>query len=454
MQAKRKNLTEMPIIKAIIMLSIPILVTNLLQTMYQITDTFWVGQLGKEAVAAVGISFPIVFLIIAVGSGIGMAGSILVSQYKGKHDQEQIDFISTQTTIFMFFLGIIFTIIGVLFTEPIVLLMGVEASVLPLAISYLFVSFLATMFNFVYASAASLLRGVGEVKLPMRIVLITVVLNFLLDPLFIFGFSFNGINLIPASGVAGAAWATFLTLGLSALIGLYYLFKGNKGIHIRKSSLKPHFPTFKKLAIIGWPSSIEFFSHSIGMLVLTIIAAAYGTIILASFTLGLRVFSFVFMPALSVSIAVSTIVGQYIGAKKSEFIGKILKQAGTISFVSLTLVGILLFIFAEPIVGVFVPGELEVIASAGELIRVMALTFGFLGIMTVMVGSIRGAGATKKAMGLSILLLVFQVIIAIVLPPFFGVTGIWLAFPGAIMLTCGVSIYFAKKMNWAKSRLV
>ncbi|MFA5764161.1 MAG: MATE family efflux transporter [archaeon] len=448
MDNKKRDLTQIPILKAIIMLSIPILVTNLLQTMYQITDTFWVGQLGKEAVAAVGISFPIVFLIVAVGSGIGMAGSILVAQYKGKKDQSNIDFISTQTMIGMFLLGLIFTVIGAFLTEPLILLMGVEKEVVPLATSYLFISFLTTLFTFVYSAFASLLRGAGEVRIPLIIVLITVIMNFLLDPLFIFGY-----GIIPASGVAGAAWATFITTGISMLVGLFILFEGKSGIHIKKNCLNPDFKTFKRLFLIGWPSSIEFFSHSIGMLILTIIAATYGTIILASLTLGLRVFSFVFMPALSVSIAVSTIVGQYIGADKSESVGKILKQASAISFSGLTILGILLFIFAEVIVGVFVPGEIEVIQTAGTLIRLMSLTFGFLGIMTVMIGSIRGAGATKKAMTLSILLLVFQVIFAITLPPFFGITGLWLAFPGAILCTCGIAALAANKMNWAKSRL-
>jgi putative MATE family efflux protein len=407
-----------------------------------------VGQLGKEAVAAVGISFPIVFLIVAIGSGIGMAGSILVAQYKGKNDQANIDFISTQTMISMFLLGLIFTILGVFLTEPLILLMGVEKEVVPLATSYLFISFLTTLFTFVYSAFASLLRGTGEVKIPLIIVLITVIINFLLDPLFIFGY-----GIIPASGVAGAAWATFITTGISMLIGLFILFEGKSGIHIKRNCLKPDFKTFKKLFLIGWPSSIEFFSHSIGMLVLTIIATTYETIILASLTLGLRIFSFVFMPALSISIAVSTIVGQYIGANKSEYVGKILKQASIISFIGLTILGILLFIFAEIIVSVFVPGEIEVIQNASTLIRLMSLTFGFLGIMTVMVGSVRGAGATKKAMALSILFLIFQVGFALVFTPILGVIGIWIAFPCAIIFNCGIAVFYAKKMNWKKSRL-
>jgi Na+-driven multidrug efflux pump len=189
------------------------------------------------------------------------------------------------------------------------------------------------------------------------------------------------------------------------------------------------------------------------MIVITFIAAAYGTVILASFGLGLRLFSFVFMPALSVSIAVSAIVGQQIGAKKFDLIGKTLK-ASAISFVALTALGILLFVLSELLVAIFVPGELEVIRNASEFIKVMAATFGFLGIQTVMLGAIRGAGATKKAMTLSILLLVFQILIAATLPFYFGILGLWLAFPGAIMISFFISIIITKRMDWKKARLV
>ena len=443
------NLAEMPILKAIIILSIPILITNLLQTVYQITDTFWVGQLGKEAVAAVSISFPIVFLIVALGSGIGMAGSILVAQYKGKNDQKNIDFISTQTLVGMFLVGILATIIGVLITNPLIFAMNLEPGVIPLATSYLLVSFLATVFTFVYSAFASLLRGIGEVKVPMIIILVTVILNFLLDPIFIFGY-----GIIPASGVTGAAWATLATTALSAIIGTIVLLRGKYGIHIRKKCCFINFKTQKRLIKIGWPSSLEFFSHSIGMTVITIIAALYGTTILASFGLGLRLFSFVFMPALSVSIAVSAIVGQQIGAKKFDLVNKTIKKASVLSFSTLTALGIILFIFAEFLVAIFVPGETQVIANAGEFIRLMAVTFGFLGIQTVLIGSIRGSGATKKAMSLSWLLLLFQIIFAITLPPILGVTGLWLSFPSAILISFIASIIVAKRMHWKKARLV
>jgi len=444
-----KNIAEMPITKAIILLSIPILLTNILQTVYQITDTFWVGQLGKEAVAAVSISFPIVFLLVSLGGGIGMAGSILVAQYKGNNDQKNVDFVSTQTIIGMTIIGLVSTAIGLLLTNPIISIMQLEPEIIPLALEYLFISFLATTFTFLYSGSAALLRGVGEVKVPMIIILTTVILNFFLDPLFIFGY-----GIVPQSGVAGAALATLATTAISAILGVGVLMRGKKGIHIKKNCCKINFGTQKRLISVGWPASIEFFSHSVGMVFLTLIAALFGTTILASFGLGMRLFVFVFVPALSVSIAVSTIVGQQIGAKKFSLVKATIKKASAISFVSLTLIGILLFVLAEPITSIFVPTEAEVIANTSDFIRLMALSFGLLGMMTVLIGSIRGAGNTKKAMFLSIILLVFQIIFAALLPIWLGVTGLWLAFPVAIMLTFLTSLFFTLKMKWEKTRLI
>ncbi|MBT4870911.1 MAG: hypothetical protein HON47_05025, partial [Candidatus Diapherotrites archaeon] len=139
---------------------------------------------------------------------------------------------------------------------------------------------------------------------------------------------------------------------------------------------------------------------------------------------------------------------------KFDLINQTLKKASFLSFTFLTILGIILFVLAEIIVAIFVPGELEVIANTATFIKLMALSFGLLGIMTVMIGSIRGAGDTKKAMVLSILLLLFQIIFAATLPIWFGVTGLWLSFPGAIILTFFIALYYAIKMNWKKSRLI
>ncbi|MEJ2053940.1 MAG: MATE family efflux transporter, partial [Calditrichaceae bacterium] len=184
------DLTEGPILKSLISLTVPIILANLLQTAYQLTDTFWVGRLGTDAVAAVSISFPIIFLTISLGSGLTVAGTIFVAQFKGKKDQQAVDHITSQTLFMVVIISSILAVIGYILTPAIIRLMGTESKVYAGAVSYLKISFIGMVFTFTYMAFQSLMRGVGDVKTPMYIVLGTVLLNLALDPLFIFGYGF------------------------------------------------------------------------------------------------------------------------------------------------------------------------------------------------------------------------------------------------------------------------
>ncbi len=244
---KTNHLTEGPILKSLVRLSIPIILANILQTAYQITDTFWVGRLGTVAVAAVSISFPIIFLIISFGGGLAMAGTILVAQYKGRQDQKAINHITYQTLLMVIFVSVVLSIIGYFLSPHLINLMGVEQNVFSEAATYMKISFLGMIFMFTYMVFQSLMRGVGDVKTPMYIVLGTVLLNLILDPLFIFGYKF-----IPSFGVAGAAVATVGTQGLAAVIGIFILLKGNHQIQLYLDDLKPDFDLIKKCLKLGF----------------------------------------------------------------------------------------------------------------------------------------------------------------------------------------------------------
>jgi len=227
MKNKKNNLIEGSILKSLLILSIPIIFSNILQTAYQLTDTFWVGRLGTEAIAAVTISFPIIFLIISLGGGLAMAGTIFVAQFKGKNDKKAVNHITSQTLLMVVFISIVLATIGYILSPFFISLMGVEKSVFSGAVSYMKISFIGMIFMFTYMVFQSLMRGVGDVKTPMYIVLGTVLLNLILDPLFIFGYGF-----IPAYGVTGAAIATIGTQGLAAIIGIFLLLKGKHQIQV------------------------------------------------------------------------------------------------------------------------------------------------------------------------------------------------------------------------------
>ena len=211
MRKKRQPIkyTEGRIFSSLANLAWPIILANILQTAYQLVDTFWLGRLGADAVAAVSISFPILFLILSLGAGLTLAGTVIVSQYKGSENQDQVNYSSSQTVFVIFFISVLLAVVGYFSAAPLMKLIGAGPEILSDSVSYFKVSSLGFIFLFMFYVFQSLMRGIGNVLLPMYIVLATVLLNLVLDPLFIFGF-----GPIPGFGVAGAAVASVITQGL------------------------------------------------------------------------------------------------------------------------------------------------------------------------------------------------------------------------------------------------
>jgi putative MATE family efflux protein len=449
--AEHNHLLHGPIVKTLTFLSFPIMFAMLLQMIYSLTDTFWVGRLGANAVASVSLSWPVLFLITSFGGGLAVAGTILVSQYKGKGDRKKVDFFSSQTISIMFFISIILSIVGYYCSDFLISIMGASKEILPDAVKYLQVSFMGLVFSYIYFNFQSLMRGVGEVKIPLYIVIGTVILNFILDPIFILGW-----GMIPKFGVAGAAWTTTIAQAISSVIGISILLKGNKGIKMHLEDIKPRLDVFKKMFRLGFPSAIGQSIRSVNMLVVIFLVASFGTVSIAAFGLGVRILALVIVPAVGFSVAVSTMIGQNLGAKKLERAEQISNRGMIIAFLLLTFLGTVVFIFAESITTVFVPGELEVIAECVYYIRAMALTFGFIGLQMSIMGTLQGSGNTRKAMEQSILSLVFLFGFAFVLSKFtsMGINGIWWAYPISNVLTAVVSWFYIANGKWKYTKVI
>jgi len=447
MRANAKNLTEGSILKALIHLSIPLILTNILQTAYNLTDTFWVGRLGAKAVAAVSLSFPIIFIMVSLGMGLAISGSILAAQHKGAGEHEQINHIATQTLVSVFVFSFFLSLIGYILSPVLIDLMKVEPEVYEDAVGYLRISFLGMSFMFLFMVFQSLMRSIGEVKLPFYIVLSTVLLNLILDPLFIFGWK----NFIPATGVKGAAYASIGTQIMTAFTGLYILIKGSKGIKIHLIPYQPDFALLKKMIKLGIPVSIEQVSRSLGIFVMILLVTGFGTLALASYGIGSRILSFVIIPAFGLGMATSTLVGQNIGAGKNSRVKKTVKLSLSIAFGVMSFLGILFFIFAEDIARFFIPKDLETIKESAVFIKHIAVSFGFMGILIVLVGAFRGAGLTK----ISMLLTLFSVWIlrfplAYILSQYTSLKleGIWLAYPVTNFTTALLGILILLKYHW------
>jgi putative MATE family efflux protein len=443
------NLTGGSILRALISLSIPLILTNILQSAYNLTDTFWVGRLGSEAVSAVSLSFPIIFIMISLGMGLAIAGSILVAKAKGAQNNEELAHIATQTVFSVVSFSVLLSIIGYFLTPKIVGIMKVEPAVYNDAVSYLKISFLGMTPMFIFIVFQSLMKSIGEVKLPLYIVLSTVLLNLILDPFFIFGWhSFAG------NGVKGAAIATVFTQLLAAVISIYYLLKGHKGVRINLRDYTPDKVVIKTLIKLGFPVSVEQISRSVGIFVMLFLVTGFGTMALASYGIGSRILSFIIIPVFGLGMATSTLVGQNLGAQKPDRVKKTIKLSLYIAFGIMSIFGLLTFLFASSVAHFFIPNEPETIKQSAVFIRYIAVSFGFMGILIVLIGAFRGAGKTKLSMSLTIFSVwIVRFPLAYMLSEFTEMKeiGIWISYPTTNIVTALVGLALLFKYHWLQN---
>lgn len=447
----KQDFTEGKILSSLTTLAAPIILANLLQTGYQLIDTFWLGRLGANAVAAVSVSFPILMLIISLGAGLTLAGTVLVAQYKGANDQKMVNYISSQNVFLIFLVSIFLSLMGYFIADPLMKIIGAGPEILEDSISYFKISSLGFVFIFMFFIFQSLMRGIGNVMLPVYVVLSTVVLNAILDPLFIYGY-----GPIPAYGIAGAAIASVFTQGISGFIGIYILFKGKSGIYIKWASMKLNLEAVKKILKLGVPASVEQSTRAGGMIMMIALVASFGSHVVASYGIGARILSFVVVPALGFAIATTSLIGQNIGAGKLERAEKVANLSSKIGFFGLTAIGLIFFLFAEYLVAFFVPDDPEVIKDGALFIKIMAPSFGLMGIQQIMNGVFNGAGFTKASMLISILgLWIIRFPLAFLLSKNTGLgfVGIWWAFPTSNLITAVVAFIYFKMGHW-KTRLI
>ena len=447
-----RSLTEGSIAGALVRLSLPIIAANILATAYQLTDTWWVGRLSDKAVAAVTFCFPINFLMIAAGGGLAIAGSVLIAQYKGRGEEQAMNHVAAQTLLMVLAVALVLSSIGYFLSEPIMRFMGADDQVLPDAVRFMQITFIGFIFVFGFFVYQSLMRGIGVVLPPMLIVLLTVLLNFALDPLFIFG---GGP--IPAMGVAGAAMATLATQALAAAIGFAFLFGGKHGLRPRLTDFWPDWQVIRKTFYLGLPASVEQATRALSMLIMTLLISGFGTIAVAAYGVGIRVLTFVVIPAMGIAMATTTLVAQNLGAGKLERAEQTTLIAGLISFFVPTVGGLLLFVFSVPLATFFVPKSPATIEEASHFLRIISLALGCLGLQHTLAGTLRGAGNTLAAMALTIVSAwIIQFPLAYILSRYtsLGINGIWWSHPIGMMISAAICLVWFLGGDWKRTKLL
>jgi len=458
------NLTSGGIGRPLFFLSLPIIITNLLQTAYNLADTFWVGQYSTEALAAISFAFPMVFLLISLGMGLSVAGSVLVAQHIGADEESEAEYAASQTVIFSILGSMLLGALGYVAVGPFIRFLGASPAVHPLATGYMQVIAAGLPFMFGFFVFIALMRGYGDTVTPMLVMFGSVVLNIALDPILIFGFDGNplfgmlGLRGLEASllatsgytgsGITGAAIATVFSRALAFVVGIAVMIEGVRGVRIRPSQMWPDVEYLRRLLDIGVPASIEGTGRALSVNLLLLVVGMFPTTVVAAYGIGVRVFSVIFLPAIAVARGVETMTGQNIGAEKPERAGAAADFAAKWMLVILSGAGVVALLAPRPIIAVFT-NDPEVVRVGADFLRFVAPSFGFIGVMRAYTGSFRGAGKTLIAAAISVIMLGFiRIPVAYVASLDLGSTGIWLAFPISNVAGALIAYAWYRRDTW------
>jgi len=426
--------------KLILQFSVPLVLGNIFQNLYNVVDSIIVGRfLGKEALGAVGASFPIIFALISMVIGVGSGASTVVSQYFGAKKIDEVK--RTIDTLFIFFLGssILITILGIAFSEHIFILLGLPDDIFPQAISYLRVYLLGMFFFFGFAGISSILRGLGDAKTPLYFMVIATVNNIIFDLLFVVVFKW---------GVEGAALATILSEGGAFVTAAIYL---NKKHPIIKLSFRKYTfdrDIFRSCIRIGLPTGFQQSFIAFGMMAIMSIVNGFGTNAVAAYSAAMRIDSFVKMPAITFSSALSTFVGQNLGAFQEQRAKTGLRATLLFSTIYCIFVSLLIILFGQNIMSLFTQDP-EVIKVGQDYLVIVSSFYLLFSIMFNLTGFLRGAGATLIPMIATFTALyLVRIPVAKFLSGIIGVNGIWWAEPMGTFIGMMILLVYYRSGKW------
>lgn len=429
--------------KLLLSFSIPMLFGNLFQQLYNMVDSIVVGNwVGKEALAAVGASFPVIFLLLSLFMGLSMGANILISQFHGARDTERVRLTIETNYLFTFWSGLALTVIGFFGAEPIMILLRSPPAVLPQAVLYLRIFSLGMLAFLGFNTVSGVLRGLGDSKNPLWMLLISTVLNIGLDILFVVAFGW---------GVAGVAFATILSQGVSLLLALAYLNKRHELLRLNLMKLRFDRELFVASVKIGIPSGIQQSLVALGISTMTGIVNGFGTDAIAGYAAATRIESLASLPTMTISMALSTFVGQNLGARKPERVRRGLLSALALS-VTISALAAVVFQFAgSALIGFFNsdPGVLE---SGSSYLRIIGPFFVVFSVMFMLNGTIRGAGDTLMPLLTTLIAMwVVRVPAGFALSRVFELNGVWFAFPTGWIIGTLISIAYYRSGNWKKT---
>ncbi len=397
------------------------LLGNLFQQLYNIVDSLIVGNfLGKDALAAVGASFPIIFTLISLIIGVAIGFTIVISQYFGAKDIERVKRSIETMYIFIFAASVVITLLGIIFSEDIFRLLKLPENLIPQAKTYLNIYLSGMVVFFGFNGTSAVLRGLGDSKTPLYFLIISSIFNIVFDLLFVLVFKW---------GIAGVAIATVIAQAGAFVTAILWLNKTHQIIQFSLAALRFDRDIFLKSLKIGLPSGFQNTFVALGMMALMGIVNAFGTDVIAAFSVGQRIDSFSMMFAMNFSMALSTFVGQNIGANKIARVKRGFMSTMLMANLVTLITALTIILFGPQLMGFFT-SDAQVITIGAKYLRIVSVFYLAFTSMFIVGGVMRGAGDTLVPMFITLFSLwLVRIPIAFLLSKTVGVEGIWWSIP-------------------------
>jgi putative MATE family efflux protein len=445
--------TEGSIGRAILLLSVPMVLEMLMESLFVVCDVYFVGRLGKEAVATVGLTESMMVLVYTLGIGLSIGATAMVARRTGERDPEGAARTAGQTILLGLLVSLVLGALGVALAPRLLWWMGAEAPVVAAGSNFTRVMLGANVSVMMLFLINGTFRGAGDAAVAMRVLWLANAINILLGPCLIFG-----LGPFPEMGVTGAAVATSIGRGTGALYAFSKLWRGGGRIQVGPRHFRPDTSLVRRIVSLSGTATFQVFVGMASWIALTRIVSSFGSAAVAGNIIGMRVIMFALLPSWGMSNAAATLVGQSLGAGKAERAERAVWRAGFYNMIFLGIVGLLFVVFADPIVGIFThaaAGE-EVHAYGVDCLRIIACGFLFYAYGMVLTQSFNGAGDTRTPTFINVFVFwLWEIPLAYVLafPLGMGPRGVFVAAAVAFSTLAVVSAYFFRRGRWKTKRV-
>lgn len=419
-----KDMTRGPEFKQILIFTLPMLIGAVFQQMYNMVDSIVVGRyVGPNALAAVGTSFPVIFLLISLVMGLTVGSGVVISQYYGARQYDKLRRSVSTALIFQMGAGLLVSLVGIVLARPLLMLLNTPVEIIDSAVSYMHIYLGGMIFSFIYNSLAGFLRALGDSRTPLYFLIISTVSNIILNIYFVAGLGW---------GVQGVAWATVISVALASTLLTAYVYRRVPLLAVGRGQWIFDTQVFRQVLRIGVPSAVQQSVASLGFMAVQSLINSFGGATMAANTAAARLDSFALMPIMNLGMALSTFAGQNIGAGQIERVKRGLRATWVMTATCALSMSLMVYTFGPQLLQLFVRAEeVEVIGRGMEYLKIVSVFYLLFGTMSIFNSVLRGAGDNMIPMYTIIVDLGVRVAVAYWLTaiPSVSYRGVWWAIP-------------------------